>query len=317
MTQNTVASNGVLNDAYQLLTRRGRQDTYLAMQKLSTYLAAQKKTLSKQAWSSFVKTAQAHPINALLLEAPQFAHSQDWPRGYKGDAEMMDLIYGMGKSGQRLAQATALGAQINEVQEEWPTHRAANRRLKRMAKAIDLVATEKPGAATILSIACGHLREIAYCHTPTANLIAEWIALDQDQASLAFIQQNYQHFPIQCRHQSITSLLKGESIGQFDLIYAAGLYDYLQINTAQKLTERLFESLQPGGRLLIANFTPNTDEMGWLETFMDWPLIYRDMKDMAQLTTNLPPDQAEVKIYNDLLNAQNRLVYLEVKRKNA
>lgn len=41
------------------------------------------------------------------------------------------------------------------------------------------------------------------------------------------------------------------------------------------------------------------------------------MKEMAQLTTDLSPDQAEVKIYDDLLNSYNRLVYLEVKRKIA
>ncbi len=317
MTQKTILSNSVLDDAYQLLQRRRRQDTYLAMQKLCSYLAAQKKALSPTAWVLFKNAVKDHPINTLLLEAPQLAHSQCWPRGYSGDAEMMDLIYGMGNSGQRLAQASSLGAQINEVQNEWPTHRAANRRLKRIAKTIDQVASEKPGVATILSIACGHLREAAYCHAPENALIAKWIALDQDEASLSLVQQNYQRFPIECKHQSITSLLKGDPVGSFDLIYAAGLYDYLQINTAKKLTTTLFESLQAGGRLLIANFTPHTTEMGFLETFMDWPLIYRNMKEMAQLTTDLPPDQAEVKIYDDLLNSHNRLVYLEVKRKIA
>lgn len=317
MTQEAVLSTSVLDDSYKLLQRKKRTDTAKAMQQLATYLAAQKKAMPPKEWTAFIQSVQTHPVNRLLKEAPQFAHSQTWPRGYKGDAEMMDLIYGMGKNGQYLAQSSSLGRQINEVQEEWSTHRAANRRLKRIANAIDKAAAEKPGKTTILSVACGHLREINYSHAAANNLIGQWIALDQDEASLALIQESYPHVPIQCRHQSITSLLKGAQIEPFDLIYAAGLYDYLKVNTAKKLTEILFNSLRPGGKLLIANFTPNTEEMGILESLMDWTLIYRDMKEMAQLTTDLPSNQAEVKIYDDLLNSHNRLVYLEVKRKIA
>jgi len=317
MTQEAVLSTSVLDDSYKLLQRKKRTDTAIAMQQLATYLMTQKKALPPNEWTAFTQIVQTHPINNLLREAPQFAHSQTWPRGYKGDAEMMDLIYGMGNNGQRLARTSALGLQINAAQEEWPTHQAAHRRLKKIAQTIDTVAHEKPGKAAILSVACGHLREIVYSHAAIANLIGQWIALDQDEKSLALIQKSYQHVPIQCQHQSIASLLKGEKIGKFDLIYAAGLYDYLKVNTAKKLTETLFDNLQPGGRLLIANFTPNTKEMGILESLMDWTLIYRDMKDMAQLTTGISQHKAAINIYNDLLNSNNRLVYLEVKRKIA
>ena len=52
-----------------------------------------------------------------------------------------------------------------------------------------------------------------------------------------------------------------------DLIYAAGLYDYLGDAIAIQLTSRLLQMLAPGGggRLLIANFNPDLRDIGYLE----------------------------------------------------
>lgn len=58
-------------------------------------------------------------------------------------------------------------------------------------------------------------------------------------------------------------------------------------------------------------------EIGILGSLIEWTLIYRDTKDMVQLTTVLPRDKAAIKIYTGLLNSNNRLVFFEIKRKIA
>ena len=42
--------------------------------------------------------------------------------------------------------------------------------------------------------------------------------------------------------------------GQFDFVYAAGLFDYLSAPVASALTGRMFEMTRPGGLMLIPNF---------------------------------------------------------------
>jgi hypothetical protein len=76
---------------------------------------------------------------------------------------------------------------------------------------------------------------------------------------------------------------------EFDLVYAAGLYDYLEDGLARVLTATLFCALRPGGRLLIANFTPATYDAAFMETFMDWNLVYRTPERVRALAGSIAP----------------------------
>jgi extracellular factor (EF) 3-hydroxypalmitic acid methyl ester biosynthesis protein len=67
-----------------------------------------------------------------------------------------------------------------------------------------------------------------------------------------------------------------------------GLYDYLPDGVAERLTEFLYSILEPGGRLLIANYTPEMELTAFIEMFMQWDLIYRDLRQMRQLARRIP-----------------------------
>ena len=62
------------------------------------------------------------------------------------------------------------------------------------------------------------------------------------------------------------------------------LADYLSQRFARVLTRTLFEMLKPGGRLLVANMTPETNA-AYLEAFMDWWMTYRDDENMRDLAS--------------------------------
>ena len=114
-------------------------------------------------------------------------------------------------------------------------------------------------------------------------------ALDQDAESCEFVRNKYcplAHNHIEVANQSIRTLLTSvrPSVNQqFDLIYSAGLYDYLLDRPAMALTSRLCSMLRPGGRLVIANFVPESGSRGYAEAFMDWRLIYRTPAALAAL----------------------------------
>lgn len=52
--------------------------------------------------------------------------------------------------------------------------------------------------------------------------------------------------------------------------------------------------------MLIANFLPGVKDRGYMESFMDWHLIYRDYAHMEALAAALPHSSvADRQIFND------------------
>lgn len=130
----------------------------------------------------------------------------------------------------------------------------------------------------ILSVACGHLREAHSSEAARSGAIAALYALDQDPRSLAVVDlEKPKEANIITVNASVRALLQGElAYSNLNLVYALGLYDYLNDSVAQKLTETLFEMLAPDGKLVLANYAPDCHGGGYMEAFMDWNLIYRD-----------------------------------------
>jgi hypothetical protein len=159
-----------------------------------------------------------------------------------------------------------------------------------LAREIDTVASQVD-QPRILSVACGHLREAELSHAVKEHRVGEFIAFDQDPMSLAEVARQHPETAIRPVAGSVRALLMGRTVfGHLDLAYSAGLYDYLSDNTARRLTQLLFDMLNPGGRLLVANFA-TCPEAGYLEAFMDWWLIYRDEDQMQALTLDNDPTQ--------------------------
>ena len=98
-----------------------------------------------------------------------------------------------------------------------------------------------------------------------------------------------------------------------DLVYAAGLYDYLEDDLARALTTVLFKALGSGGRLLIANFTPDTYDAAFMESIMDWRLIYRSPEEVHALASGIPP--ADVKSIEHFSDDNRHVTYMRVVRR--
>jgi len=138
-------------------------------------------------------------------------------------------------------------------------------------------------------VAAGHLREAELSVAVQTGRIQEFVALDQDEASLAVVSRDYAHLGIRTMPGSVRQILSGKAkLGQYDFVYAAGLFDYLSGPVAAALACRMLEITRPGGLMLIPNFLTSVPDSGYMEAFMDWHLIYRNHADMWALASALP-----------------------------
>jgi len=103
-----------------------------------------------------------------------------------------------------------------------------------------------------------------------------------------------------------------ESLGDFDPIYSAGLYDDLPDGLTRRLTRRLLQMLRPAGRLLIANFVPGGTGRGYIELFMDGSLILR--KETAMRALGQASAASPVVSFHD---PHRKVVYAELEREAA
>jgi extracellular factor (EF) 3-hydroxypalmitic acid methyl ester biosynthesis protein len=251
-----------------------------------------------------------HAIKNIFHQDPFTLRSFEKPRGYAGDAVMLDYIYG-----QRPAPpgTSEVGRRIFDFTTNAPASQSVRNRRDLLAQYIDQAAQEHLDPR-ILAIACGHLREADQSRAMQDRRLHHFHAFDQDTDSLAVVEETYPDRGIKTIQGSVKGILSGKAVfKEMDLVYAAGLYDYLTERVAIRLTRQMFEMLAPGGRLLIANFAPTLRDIGYMETYMGWKLIYRTLEQMNNLLEDIQPEAISgTRVFEDSFG---NIVYLEIVRK--
>jgi len=265
---------------------------------------------SRGEWRSIIADlVEPHPIRPRIHEEPFTRRAFQKPRGYPGDAPMLDLVYGDEPYAGHLSP---LGARLRAWASESPACRSVRERRHILASTIDRIAAERT-SPRIFSLACGHLREAQVSQAVRAGQIASFVALDQDAESLAVVEREQSALNVVAAHASVRRFIMAPlAYGTFDLAYSAGLFDYLADNVAAAVTRALFQSLRPGGELLVANFAPSLRDIGYMEAIMDWHLIYRSEEDVSRFVATIPQDEiAEVSLTRD--RCEN-VVYLSIRK---
>jgi SAM-dependent methyltransferase len=228
------------------------------------------------------------------------------PRGYAGDAVLLDYIYGTAPMPE---DTTAMGASIlASSQRNSLAFQAVRERRGVLARHMSR-AKQGGGPARCLAVACGHLRELALVDGGAGENLSV-VAMDQDASSLAVARATYGPAVAPVRVQ-IASLIADPGLiaEQFDLITVAGLYDYLDRVSANRLTIALAHRLKPGGRLVVSNFV-DCWERGYMEYLMQWRLIYRSLEQVRAFAAGLD-DRYFVNCSSD---ATHTIAYLQVDR---
>jgi len=248
-------------------------------------------TLPAHSWRQWAEVqVRGHAIYPALLEDPFVRHSAERPRGYPGDAELLDYIYESGNILPALQQASDLGRRLYDYTHTAPAPAAVRGRLELAIAEIERLAAGG-GRPHILSVACGHLREAPRLASLRDGRLGRFVALDQDPLSLALVRRDWADRGVEVREGSALGLIRTgrEDFGRFDFIYALGLYDYLSDEAGRRLLAAAVDMLNPGGRVWIANFTENLWSSGYMEAVMDWWLVYRSEAQLASMAEYVDP----------------------------
>lgn len=279
---------------------------------LCTTLCSARSQMNGAEWKGFVKRAREHPLCALLHKDPLTLRAFMQPRGYQGDAELLDLIYSKNPLSIGMDAPTGLGEKLFAHTIECGAPVAVRNRRKLLVTKMKEIgaSTNRPD---VLSVACGHMREIADILTELPSVLGTVVGLDQDERSLEVVRHELGNHGVEAIKGSVRQLLSGPlTTRRFDFIYSAGLFDYLEDRLCQALAASLFRMLKPGGTLLLANYLAGTPDVAYMEIYMDWWLRYRSSAEIRGFQKEIPA--ALIAKTSFRIDPTNQVGYLELLR---
>jgi SAM-dependent methyltransferase len=198
--------------------------------------------------------------------------------------------------------ATLFGRMINKYSTSIPIARAVRERTAHFTERIR-VALERTPDLRVLSVASGAALEFAALLEQAPEL-TDGLAvtlLDQEIEALQFSLENLSELRLRAAsrmrlthiHQSVGTFVRGVARGEicerFDLIYAAGLFDYFDRKTSSFVIRQLLPLLRPAGRLVVANLSLSGHQhRAYMEYGHEWNLVYRTAQQMAELADGVP-----------------------------
>ena len=221
------------------------------------------------------------------------------PRGYAGDATMMQMIYD-----DRWEGAWAFNKLMHRHPVQHPAAAAVrNRRVLIPRLLTTHLAQSAAHPFRVLSVACGPARELEDVFRAGVDpMRLELTLLDQDDEALAAaratIERLGQPLKLSLVNDSVRTLLRERAAadrwGRFDFIYSMGMFDYLTPPVAKAVLKRLYELLAPGGALVVGNYHVKNPSRFYMAYWLDWVLYYRTEEELLSLAAGLPDAEAKV-----------------------
>lgn len=196
------------------------------------------------------------------------------PHGYAGDYEMIDKIYREQCSDDPLLHRWDCFFHAQHAP------RAVRNRKAYFHELLDGL----PVDGQVLKLGCGPGRSMYewICNNPESNVGFDCVDIDGD--AIAYAESlNRGHLERMSFHQKNVLRFSPSGDGRYDLIWAAGLFDYFDDRVFEMLGKRFFPLLKSGGQLVIGNFSTFNPTRSYMELFGQWHLNYRSADELVEL----------------------------------
>jgi extracellular factor (EF) 3-hydroxypalmitic acid methyl ester biosynthesis protein len=268
---------------------------------------------------SYIKK-QLHPI---IMCSPFVYRTYQKPLGYAGDYEMVSMML------RDPYEGSSLFAKIlNRLCLEIPPVIAHRNRIDYLCDSLKREVQRNRIAGKpckIYNLGCGPAQEVQrFLGTGDLADNADFLLLDFNDETVAYTTQvlretrarHGRSTPVQVVKRSVQQVLKenfrsgGGEGEQYDVVYCAGLFDYLSDRVCKRLLSIFYDKLAPGGLLMATNVHPSNPWRNWMEYLGEWHLVYRTQEEFLRLA----PDGAQPRQTSVLADVTGVNIFLEVRK---
>ena len=268
---------------------------------------------------SYIKK-QLHPI---IMCSPFIYRTYQKPLGYAGDYEMVSMMLRDPYEGSSI-----FAKMLNRLCLEIPPVIAHRNRIDYLCESLGRETARAVAAGRhcrIYNLGCGPAQEVQrfLSKNPISNH-ADFHLLDFNDETVAFTSNTLQESAARAGRttslrvikRSVQQVLKetvkspGGDAEQYDLVYCAGLFDYLSDRVCRRLLSIFYDKLAPGGLLIATNVHPSNPWKNWMEYLGEWHLVYRTEAEFLRLA----PESAPPGTISVLADPTGVNIFLEVRK---
>jgi extracellular factor (EF) 3-hydroxypalmitic acid methyl ester biosynthesis protein len=245
-------------------------------------------------------------LHPFVLAAPFAYRTFQKPLGYAGDYEMVNMMARSPYEGESLfaklfncwllqqapaqAHRNRIAFLADTIRHETARVRASGRRLRALSlgcgPAIELQTLLKEWpASSYIDMVLVDFNEETLAHT--RSVLTGLAHTHLATSSFSFVRRSVQQLLKESTKASI-----GPGGANLDLVYCAGLFDYLSDPICERLMSLLYQWVEPGGVLVCTNVAPHNPFRHCMETFLDWHLAYRSVAQLQRLRPDTIPAEA-------------------------
>jgi len=215
-------------------------------------------------------------LKPVLNENTLFGHGFIKPFGYAGDYLLIEKIY------QQHVSYDPKYIKWDKCYNCLEAAIAVRNRKTYFVKTMQQLSYRKPGKLHVLILGSGPATDVYEFFTKNPQVDITFDLLDIDQRAIDYAtDKNKIH--LSKINFTRMNVLRFAPDKNYDLIWSAGLFDYLNDRIFTGLINRFKNNLKKGGEMIIGNFSPLNPTRKVMEVICQWYLIHRSNQQLIQL----------------------------------
>lgn len=217
------------------------------------------------------------------------------PLGYAGDFLLIDWIY------TKKTADNGTGRLFDQLFHSYEAAESVRNRKEYFKKKCDELSHLAGERFDVLDLGCGSCRDVLEAYTESSNGANLYVhCIDNEPEAVKYAKNLIKGTPFQDRIRiEISNVLRIKTDRTYDLIWSAGLFDYLEERIAVLLLKKLWRLLKPNGKIIFGNFSPKNPTRNGMELVGQWNLIHRSAEELIGICTKAGIPFREIEIESE------------------
>ncbi len=198
-----------------------------------------------------VRTAFHQKTNHLISKSYLLNRARTWPQGYQGDYKTLETVY------RNMPMASGIGYYFDLIALNATLAEGVRNRIRMLQGFLKEELNNRINPK-VMSIACGSCRELMELAPDIEQASAQLVCIDNDEDALQYAQGRLSYTGaisnIEFLKYNALRLFDVEiaerDFGTQDIIYSAGLFDYLDSDFLVKIFNSLYALLKKSGKII-------------------------------------------------------------------